>query len=99
MEIMGMGGMRRVLFAVLACIVVGYAAILAGAFLVYAVGAMDDASRISSAQVGRFGSPMGEIGMGIGAVIAAIGVLLVGVRYLIIPRLSEVWKQKEPDRH
>ena len=35
--------------------------------------------------------------MGVGAVIAALGVLLVGVRYLIIPRLSEVWQQqKEP---
>ena len=88
--------MRRFLFAVLACVVVGYAAVLAGTFLVYAIEAMQHASRANPAGIAKFGSPMGEIGLGIGAVIASLGVLLVGVRYLIIPRLSEVWQQKEP---
>lgn len=88
--------MRRFLFAVLACIVVGYAAILAGTFLVYAIEAMQDASLANPAGIARYGSPMGEIGVGVGAVIASLGVLLVGIRYLIIPRLSEVWQKKDP---
>ena len=88
--------MRRLLFAVLACVTVGYAALLAGGFLYYALPAMEDASGADPRGIAKFGSPMGEIGLGVGAVIASLGVLLVGVRYLVIPRLSEVLPPKEP---
>ena len=79
--------MRRFLFAVLACVVLAYAAVLAGAFLVHAIEAV------------RHPRLTGEIGLAIGVVIAGLGILLAGVRYFIFPfpsRLSDLIRQKEP---
>ena len=77
--------MRRFLFAALACVVLGYSAILAGAFLVHAVEAV------------RHPRLTGEIGLAIGVVIIGLGVLLAGVRYFLSPsRLSDLVRQKEP---
>ena len=90
--------MRRFLLGVLACVAVGYAALLAGGFLYYALPAMEEASGADPRAIARFGSPMGNIGLGVGAVIASLGVLLVGVRCLITPRMSEVWPPKEPQQ-
>ena len=80
--------MRRFLFAALACVVLGYAAILAGVFLVHAIEA-----------VKKYPSLTGEIGLAIGVVIAGLGILLAGVRYFLFPfpsRLSDLPRQKEP---
>lgn len=82
---------RRRLFALLAFASVGYAAILAGAFLIYAVQALGNIPPVIPS-----GSPLADIGIAIGAVIAGLGVLIASVRYLIIPRVSEVWEQKQP---
>ena len=79
--------MRRLLFAALACVVLGYAAVLAGIFLVHAVEAI------------RHPQLTGEIGLAIGVVVAGLGILLVSVRYFLFPypsRLSDLTRQKEP---
>ena len=79
--------MRRFLFAALACVVLGYAAILAGVFLVHAIEAV------------KYPKLTGEIGLAIGVVIAGLGILLAGVRYFLFPfpsRLSDLPRQKEP---
>ena len=73
--------MRGFLFAVLLSGVVGFAVVLAGAFLVHALMVMDKASSADAGTIARFGSPMGEIGIAIGLVIASLAVLLVCIRY------------------
>ena len=45
--------------------------------------------------VPQFGSPLGKIGIATGAVIVGLGVLIAGVRHLIVSKLSDTWKRKE----
>ena len=80
---------RRFLFGVLAFAAVAYAAVLAGAYLHQSLEMMN-----SLPEMARTGTPIADMGVGIGAVLAGLGVLIASVRYLIIPRISEVWQQK-----
>ena len=73
--------MPRSLFVVLVYVVVGFAVVLSGAFLAHALIVMNKASGASPEVVARFGSGLGEIGIAIGVVIAALGILLVCIRY------------------
>ena len=73
--------MPRSLFVVLVYVVVGFAVVLSGAFLVHALIVMNKASSAAPEVVARFGSGLGEIGIAIGVVIAALGILLVCIRY------------------
>lgn len=73
--------MGRILLPILAIAVVGYSALLAGAFLVHALEVLD---RIPP--VIRGGTLLADLGLAIGAVIASLGVVLAAVRYLVVPR-------------
>ena len=76
----------RPLLAIFTVVIVGYAALLAGMFLVHAIIVMEKASSVSAAAITKFGSPMGEIGVACAAVIAALVGLLACVRYFSRPR-------------
>ena len=77
---------RRFLFGLLAFAAVAYAAVFAGAYLARSLEVLGSMRPMIP---GR--SPIADMGLGIGAVLAGLGVLLASVRYLIIPRISEVW--------
>ena len=74
--------MGRLLFSVFVHAAVGAAVVLTASYMVYALLAMQAASRASDTEIARFGSPMGEIGIGIGLVIASLGVLIVCIRHV-----------------
>ena len=73
--------MRRFLFAILVYAAGGFAVVLSGAFLIHALIVMDKASSARRGAIAQFGSPIGKIGIAIGVMIAALGILLVCIRY------------------
>ena len=91
------GAMQRVLSAALVSAVVGFAVVLGGAFLLHALTVMEKASSADAMMIGRFGSPMGEIGIAIGVVIAGLGFLLVCIRYVSsLPKAKIKARAKRP---
>lgn len=73
--------MRQSLFTVLVFAVIGFAVVMAGAFLIYALDVMEKASSATALSITRRGTPIDDMGIAIGFVIAALGILLVCVRY------------------
>ena len=65
----------------LLAVVAGCAAILAVAFLFYAVEALERAPLVSMAR----SSPLADIGIAIGVVLIGVGVLLASIRYATLP--------------
>ena len=68
---------RRFLFGLLGFAAVVYGAVLAGAFLVYALEVMD---RLPLRFRGEF--PIDEVGVAVAAVFVGLGALIASVRYL-----------------
>ena len=79
---------RRRLFAFWAFTAVAYAAVLLSAFMMVALDALLGLPKVVAGRI-----PIAEMGVAIGAVLAGLGVLIASVRYLLIPRISEVWPQ------
>lgn len=73
--------MRRFIFYSLLIGTLVFAAVLAGAFLIHALEVMDKASRAHPNAIARFGTPLGDIDIAIGVIIASLGVLLLCYRY------------------
>ena len=73
--------MRGFLFAILVYAAGGFTVVLSGAFLIHALIVMDKVSSTTGEGIARFGSPLGEIGIAIGVMTAALGILLVCIRY------------------
>ena len=84
------------IFATLAVIAALYAGALAVSFLIYAIDAIETASMVRPSSVAKYGSPMSEVGIGIGAVLVGLGCVIASIRYLITPRLAEAWQRFEP---
>ena len=84
------------IFAVMAVAAALYAGALAASFLIYAIDAIDAASKVRPSSVAKYGSPMSEVGIGIGAVLVGLGCVIASIRYLITPRLAEAWQRFQP---
>lgn len=84
------------IFATLAVVAALYAGALAVSFLIYAIDAIDAASMVGYRSVAKYGSPMSDIGIGIGSVLVGLGCVIASIRYLITPRLAEAWQRIQP---
>ena len=59
---------------------VAFAVVLSGAFLAHALILMNKASMLDAGDTARFGTPIDDMGIAIGVMIAALGILLVCIR-------------------
>ena len=75
--------MRRFAFYFAFIGTLAFAAVLAAAFLVHAVGAMEEASRLHPEYVARFGNPIAELGVAAGVMISGLSALLACCLYAV----------------